>query len=190
MLRLEENFRSTSSVLEVANRLIGINTTRYVPDKNLHTRTKPAGASVELVLCRDAVDEAQAIVDRITALADANADAPRWSDCAVLYRKHRHRDAIVARLREEDIPYTVVGGLALFATPEVRDLEQSLRAIADLHDDPALVRMMTAGPWRLDALEIAHVTRRAAYAHGHVIDAIDRDGSIVISGGGGLRCGS
>ena len=86
----------------------------------------------------------------------------RWTDVAVLYRKHKHRDAIVARLRDEDIPYTVVGGLSLFETPEIRDLEQGLRAIADPHDDAALVRMMTAGPWRLDALEILRVARDAA----------------------------
>jgi DNA helicase-2/ATP-dependent DNA helicase PcrA len=123
-----------------------------------------------------AITEAREVREAREAVEATGAEetpAPRWSDCAVLYRKHKHRDAIVARLREQDIPYTVVGGLALFATPEVRDLEQSLRAIADLHDNPALVRMMTAGPWRLDALEIAHITRRADYAHGHVIDAID-----------------
>ncbi len=63
-----------------------------------------------------------------------------WNDVAILYRKHKHRDAIVARLRDEDIPYTVVGGLSLFEAPEIRDLEQGLRAIADPTDDPALVR--------------------------------------------------
>src|SRR4029450_12779273 len=88
---------------------------------------------------------------------------PRWSDVAVLYRKHKHREAIVARLRDEDIPYTVVGGLSLFATPEIRDLEQGLRAIADPADNVALVRTLTAGPWRLDALEILTVTRHAAF---------------------------
>ncbi len=97
---------------------------------------------------------------------------PRWSDVAILYRKHKHRDAIVARLRDEDIPYTVVGGLSLFETPEIRDLEQCLRAIADASDDVALTRMMTAGPWRLDALEILHVSRMARFDRRHLVDAI------------------
>ncbi len=90
----------------------------------------------------------------------------RYNDVAVLYRKHKHRDAIVARLRDEDIPYTVVGGLSLFEAPEIRDLEQGLRAIADPHDSAALVRMMTAGPWRLDALEILRVTRAHDFDRG------------------------
>jgi hypothetical protein len=97
---------------------------------------------------------------------------PRWSDVAVLYRKHKHREAIVARLREEDIPYTVVGGLSLFGTPEIRDLEQSLRAIADPHNDVALVRMLSAGPWRLDALEILEVSRMARFDRRHLADVI------------------
>ena len=52
----------------------------------------------------------------------------------------------------------MVGGLSLFETPEIRDLEQAMRAVANPQDDVALVRMMTAGPWRLDALEIAAVS--------------------------------
>ena len=98
----------------------------------------------------------------------------RWNDVAVLYRKHKHRDAIVARLRDEDIPYTVVGGLSLFEAPEIRDLEQGLRAIADPHDDAALVRMMTAGPWRLDALEILRVARDARFDRSRLVDAATR----------------
>ncbi len=90
----------------------------------------------------------------------------------MLYRKHKHRDAIVARLRDEDIPYTVVGGLSLFDTPEIRDLEQGLRAITDPHDDVALVRMMTAGPWRLDALEILRVTRMAKFDRSHLLETV------------------
>ena len=100
---------------------------------------------VELVVATDVDDEARQIVDRIKAWTgwDPSAerlDQPPWSEYAVLYRKHRHREAIVARLREEAIPYTVVGGLSLFETPEIRDLEQSLRAIADPLQDVALVQ--------------------------------------------------
>ncbi len=135
-------------------------------------RNARTGEAIELLVCAGPEDEAVAIVDRIKALAGPGgrqgADpraGPRqpWTDVAVLYRKHKHRDAIVARLRAEDIPYTVVGGLSLFEAPEIRDLEQGLRAVANPHDDAALVRMMTAGPWRMDAIEILGVTRARAY---------------------------
>jgi DNA helicase-2/ATP-dependent DNA helicase PcrA len=179
-LRIDQNFRSFGHVLAAANRLIGRNTTRYEPDKRLWT-DKPAGVPVELHVCAGTDDEAVAIVDAIRVLAgpgtgDDPADAgrgstARWNDVAVLYRKHKHRDAIVERLRAEDIPYTVVGGLSLFEAPEIRDLEQGLRAIVDPHDDPALVRMMTAGPWRLDAIEILRVVRAHEFDRGtHILE--------------------
>ncbi len=175
-LRIEQNFRSRRHVIDAANRLIERNSTRFEPDKRLWT-DKDAGVPVELHLCAGTEDEAVAIVDAIRALAGpeaTNGAGRRWTDVAVLYRKHKHRDAIVARLRDEDIPYTVVGGLSLFEAPEIRDLEQGLRAIADPHDDAALVRMMTAGPWRLDALEILRVTRDARFDRSRLVDAATR----------------
>ncbi len=172
-LRLEESFRSVEHVLRGANRLIEHNKTRFEPGKRLVTQ-RPAGDPVRLAVCAGLEDEAVAIVDAIRRLAApvGSTAKPRWSDVAVLYRKHKHRAAIVARLREEDIPYTVVGGLSLFGTPEIRDLEQSLRAIADPHDDVALVRMLSAGPWRLDALEILEVSRMAKFDRRHLVDVI------------------
>ncbi len=166
--RIEENFRSMEHILTAANRLIGRNRMRFEPDKRLRTG-RGTGEPVELVICAGPEDEAVVIVD---AIRERLGEPPTWSDAAVLYRKHKHREAIVARLREEDIPYTVVGGLSLFATPEIRDLEQALRAIADPHDDVALTRMMTAGPWRLDALEILDITRAARFDGRHLVEAI------------------
>ncbi len=163
-LRIDQNFRSVGHVIEAANRLIGRNETRFEPDKRLWT-DKSTGVPVELHRCAGTEDEAVAIVDAIKALA-GEGSGRRYNDVAVLYRKHKHRDAIVARLRDEDIPYTVVGGLSLFEAPEIRDLEQGLRAIADPHDSAALVRMMTAGPWRMDALEILRVTRAHDFDRG------------------------
>ncbi|MEO6060261.1 MAG: ATP-dependent DNA helicase [Candidatus Limnocylindria bacterium] len=165
-LRIEQNFRSVRYVLDAANRLIGRNQTRFEPDKRLRTE-RETGAEVDIVVCAGPEDEAVVIVD---AIRQRLGEHPKWEHAAVLYRKHKHRDAIVERLRDEEIPYTVVGGLSLFATPEIRDLEQSLRAIADLHDDVALTRMMTSGPWRLDALEILRISKVAAFDRRHLID--------------------
>ncbi len=169
-LHIEQNFRSVRFVLDAANRLIGNNETRFAPDKTLRT-DRAAGDPIELLVCGGAEDEAVAIVDAVRAFHDAGR---AWNDVAILYRKHKHRDAIVDRLRAEDIPFTIVGGLSLFETPEIRDLEQALRAIADPENDPALVRMMTAGPWRLDALEILRVSRDARFDRSHLLTAVHR----------------
>ncbi|MBA2557953.1 MAG: UvrD-helicase domain-containing protein, partial [Chloroflexi bacterium] len=142
-LRIEHNFRSVGHVLTAANRLISRNELRFAPDKQLRP-DRDEGDPIEIVVCGGPEDEAVAIVDAIKSMVGTETGR-RWSDFAVLYRKHRHREQIVGRLRDEDIPYTVVGGLSLFDTPEIRDLEQGLRAIANPQDDVALVRTMTAG---------------------------------------------
>jgi DNA helicase-2/ATP-dependent DNA helicase PcrA len=177
-LSIVENFRSRPPILVVANRLISRNELRYMPDKRLAPhRTGDGANAVELLTCAGPDDEAAAIVERIRDLAGwdpATGGQPvvPWSSFAVLYRKHKHRDAIVARLREESIPYTVSGGLSLFATPEIRDLEQALRALADPFADVALARTLTAGPWRLDALELLAITRAASRAKRHLLELI------------------
>ncbi len=177
-LRLEQNFRSVPEILTVANRLIAHNTGRQEPDKRLVT-TRAPGASVDVIECAGPEDEAVAVVDAIRSAAARDDDGPAWSDVAVLYRKHKHRSEIVARLREEGIPYAVVGGVSLFDTPEVRDIEQSLRAIANPHDDVALVRMLSAGPWRLDPLEILSISRMARFDRSHLVETVRQ---IVASG--------
>ncbi|MGC8633595.1 MAG: ATP-dependent helicase [Candidatus Limnocylindrales bacterium] len=177
-LRLEANFRSRPPILVVANRLIAHNALRYASDKRLAPHRAGEGApAVELVACAGPDDEAAAIVARIRALAGwdpatGGEPAVPWGAFAVLYRKHKHRDAILDRLREEGIPATVSGGLSLFAAPEIRDLEQALRAIADPFDDLALARVLTAGPWRLDALELLAITRAAKRAGCHLLELV------------------
>jgi DNA helicase II / ATP-dependent DNA helicase PcrA len=177
-LRIERNFRSRPPVLAVANRLITRNALRYEPDKVLAAaREAGAAPAVDLVTCAGPDDEAAAIVERIRTLAGwdpgrGGQPAEAWGSFAVLYRKHKHREAIIARLREESIPYTVSGGLSLFEVPEIRDLEQALRAIADPLADVALARVLTAGPWRLDALELLVVTRAAKRSGRPVLEVV------------------
>ncbi len=177
-LRIEQNFRSRPPILVVANRLIGRNEMRYQADKQLVAhRDGDGAAAVELLTCAGPDDEAAAIVERIKSLAgrEQGAGAPPavpWGAFAVLYRKHKHRDAIVARLREESIPYTVSGGLSLFAAPEIRDLEQALRTLADPFADVAFGRVLTAGPWRLDALELLAITRAAKRTDRHLLELV------------------
>ena len=168
-LPLLQNRRSTARILSAAGRLIEHNRPRLKAEPLQPVRER--GTPVELVYARDESDEAEAIVARIRALFDALPDrlptpdggerAKRWSDIAVLYRKHRHREQIVERLRRASIPHVVVGGTGLFAIPEVRDVEAALRVAANPDDSVSFVRLLTAGPWRLDGAEILRLTRLA-----------------------------
>ena len=159
---LLENRRSTGHILSAASRLIGHNQKRLkngplAPDQG--RRASRSTSSTPRTSRTRRTSSWRWIKDDVRGAA---VSRERWSDIAVLYRKHRHRDLIVERLRKQDIPYVVVGGTGLFAVPEVRDVEAALRVAANPDDSTAFVRLLSAGPWRLDAAEIlrAHQRRR------------------------------
>ena len=177
---LLENRRSTANILAAAERLIEHNPARLKAGQPLRPIEGP-GPAVEIVYASDEADEADAAVQRIRTAFEAlperlpkpdGGDRPkRWSDVAVLYRRHRHRHAIVERLRAADIPYALVGGAGLFAEPEVRDVEAALRVMADPSDSVSFTRLLTAGPWRFEAAEILRVSRAAAWDGRPMIEA-------------------
>jgi superfamily I DNA/RNA helicase/RecB family exonuclease len=179
---LLENRRSTGNILSAASRLIGHNHKRL--KKGALVPTKGVGAKVDLVYATDEQDEADVVVEWIKRTVEDAPQPKRWSDVAVLYRKHRHRDLIVERLRKQDIPYVVVGGTGLFSVAEVRDVEAALRVAANPEDSGAFVRLLSAGPWRLDAAEILRLTNAAAWDGRPIYNAaldILRDGEISVS---------
>jgi DNA helicase-2/ATP-dependent DNA helicase PcrA len=179
-LPLLENRRSSANILAAANTLIEHNEVRLKAGQPLRP-TKDAGLPVELVYARDEAEEADIAVDRLRSAFEAlparlpnpdGSDRPRrWSDLAVLYRRHRHREAIAERLRRADIPYTVVGGAGLFSLPEIRDLEAALRVCANPNDSVAFTRLLTAGPWRLDATEILRLAGDASWDRRPIFEA-------------------
>lgn len=178
-LPLVDNRRSTAHILSAASRLITRNQRRL---KKIPLRAiKETGLPVRIVHAADEHDEADVIVNWIKEAFEALPHPRRWSDIAVLYRRHRHRELIVERLRKQDIPYVVVGGTGLFDQPDVRDVEAALRVAANPDDSNAFVRLLSAGPWRLDATEILRLTNAAAWdgrpVHQAAADIL-REGSI------------
>lgn len=179
---LVENRRSTGHILSAASRLIAHNHRRL--KKGPLVPVKSDGERVDLVYATDEHDEADVVVEWIKKRFESLPEPRRWSDVAVLYRKHRHRELIVERLRKQDIPYVVAGGTGLFFVPEVRDVEAALRVAANPEHSAAFVRLLSAGPWRLDAAEILRITNAAAWDGRPVYHAaldILREGEISIS---------
>jgi DNA helicase-2/ATP-dependent DNA helicase PcrA len=179
---LLDNRRSTGDILSAASRLIARNQKRLKHDPLRPIKAR--GELVRLVYAADEQDEADVVLEWIRQTFEALPAPRRWSDIAVLYRRHRHRDLIVERLRKQDIPFVVVGGAGLFSVPEVRDVEAALRVAANPDDSSAFVRLLTAGPWRLDAAEILRVTNAAAWDGRPIYQAaldILREGEISVS---------
>jgi DNA helicase-2/ATP-dependent DNA helicase PcrA len=138
MVKLEENYRSTSTILEAANALIARNSERI--DKVLRP-TRGAGELIRLTRCDDEIAEAEAVVQRMREL-QANHPELRFGDMAVLYRTNAQSRAIEEALVRWRVPYTVVGGLRFYDRREIKDVLAYLRLLVNPADSVSLLRVM------------------------------------------------
>jgi DNA helicase II / ATP-dependent DNA helicase PcrA len=138
MVKLEENYRSTATILEAANALIAHNSERI--DKVLRP-TRGEGEPIHLVRCDDEIAEAEAVVHRMRMLDAAHPDL-RWGDMAVLYRTNAQSRALEESLVRWGIPYLVVGGLRFYDRREIKDVLAYLRLLVNPADTVSLLRVL------------------------------------------------
>ncbi len=139
VVRLEQNYRSTQSILAVADALIQCNTQRK--HKALWTENDP-GEPVTVVTCQDESNEAQWIVDWLSKLHN-DQDLP-WGGMAVFYRVNSLSRSIEDALRSNSIPYQVARGTAFYDRKEIKDTVGYLRVIANPADEVSLLRIINA----------------------------------------------
>jgi DNA helicase-2/ATP-dependent DNA helicase PcrA len=137
VIRLGENFRSTTPILASADMLIKKNQRRK--DKPLFT-TKEGGEPVRVVLCRSGEHEASVIADDFSRLHAEEGLA--WKDMAVLYRTNALSRVMEDALRQAQVPYVIARGTAFFEREEVRDALAYLRLVANPADDVSLERVI------------------------------------------------
>jgi len=138
MVKLEENYRSTANILEVANHLIENNTERI--DKVLRA-TRGDGESIVCYCADDETAEAEFVVAQIRNLEFQHPEL-RWSDFAILYRTNAQSRAFEEVLNRYSIPYQVVGGLRFYDRREIKDVLAYLRVIANPADSVSLKRII------------------------------------------------
>jgi DNA helicase-2/ATP-dependent DNA helicase PcrA len=134
-VRLEQNYRSCGNILRAANGVIKNNRKRM--EKSLWTE-RGSGPMVNVLLARDAEDEADWVADRISMLQFEKST--RHEDFAVIYRTNTLSRPFEEALRRKRIPYSVVGGTSYFEYKEVKDLAAYLKIIANPLDDLSLLR--------------------------------------------------
>jgi DNA helicase-2/ATP-dependent DNA helicase PcrA len=139
VVRLEENYRSTPQVLDLANAVISANTGRR--GKTLRA-TLPAGDPVIQVATLDERDEAEFVAEEIMSLS-TGARALAYRDIAVLYRTNSQSRALEESLRKRAIPYRLVGAVRFYDRREIRDLMSYLKLIANPADDEAFLRAIS-----------------------------------------------
>ncbi len=136
-IRLEENYRSTPNVLELANVVIAENTQRL--GKTLRA-TRPAGERVTLVGALDDRDEADFVVEEIGTRRSSEHRVLR--DFAILYRTNAQSRSLEEALRRRAFPYRLVGAVRFYDRREIRDLMAYLKLVANPADSEAFRRVV------------------------------------------------
>lgn len=136
IIRLEQNYRSTHTILEAANALIAQNAGRL--GKNLWTNGAK-GETITLYKGFNEADEAFFIVNRIKEWQQKDCPLKR---IAVLYRSNAQSRIIEEALMQYGIPYRIYGGFRYFDRAEIKDALAYLRLIANPHDDTAFERII------------------------------------------------
>ncbi len=136
-IRLEQNYRSTETILEAANGVISHNTNRK--DKKLWSGNG-GGKPIEVFLPQNEADEADFIAESILGIAAQ--EHRKYDEFGVLMRANTQGRVLEEAFLESNIPYTMSGGTSFFERKEIKDVISYLRVIANHDDDINLLRII------------------------------------------------
>jgi len=138
VIKLEQNYRSTTRILQAANAVIGNNPKLF--EKSLWSEH---GQGEPIKVLGMPNDEMEADQVAMMISSERFQRKNKWSDYAILYRGNHQARVIEQALRKERIPYTISGGQSFFDKAEIKDIISYLRLIANDGDDPAFIRAIT-----------------------------------------------
>jgi len=137
MYRLEQNYRSTDNIVQIANSVIAKNTRQI--KKNVWTQNE-GGEKVELIKAQSDNEEARLIATEI--FEEKHKGVFKNKDFAILYRTNSQSRAIEEALRKSNLPYTIIGGMSFYARKEIKDLVCYLRFVVNTADEEAFKRII------------------------------------------------
>ena len=153
---LENNYRSTAAILEMANRLIAYNTVRH--DKCL-IASRPTGKRPRIEQYKDEITESKSVVAQISQLIDNEHVQPR--DIAILFRTNEQPRLFETELRKAKVPYVMLGSQSFFDRKEIRDLIAYLKWIEQPADEVSLLRVINTPPRGLGSKTVKTLVGRA-----------------------------
>src|SRR5437867_4258031 len=163
IVKLEQNYRSTKTILQAAGEVIQHNPHRH--RKALWT-ANPAGEPIVLYEAFDGHDEARFVVDEIARLRDGL----RYRDFVVLYRTNAQSRLFEEQCLRAGIPYTIVGGVRFYERKEIRDMIAYLRLALVPADDASLTRIINVPRRGIGDVSFG---RLEAYARGHGLSVLE-----------------
>ena len=138
LFKLEQNYRSTRTIVEAANSIIEHNKHRI--KKRVYSENA-RGEKIKLLRAYTEGEEAQMVATGIRT-AHALDGSDDWSNIAILYRTNAQSRALEEALRKRDIPYRIYGGHSFYDRKEVKDLMAYFKTIANPRDDESLLRII------------------------------------------------
>jgi DNA helicase-2/ATP-dependent DNA helicase PcrA len=167
-IKLEQNYRSTSTILEAANGVIRNNSNRK--EKTLWSGNE-GGKPIEIYYPRNESEEADFIASKIkTILIEEKL---KYDDFGVLIRTNSMTRHIEEAFLAENIPYRVSGGTIFFQRKEIKDIISYLRVIANENDDVNLLRIINTPRRGIGKTTISRITELAKEIHASVWDAME-----------------
>jgi ATP-dependent DNA helicase Rep len=171
VIKLEQNYRSSVTILQAANRLIANNPKLH--DKRLWSELG-VGDPIAVVACDSDEQEAESVAMRLQAHKFERRT--RFSDYAILYRGNHQARVFEQVLRKEKIPYVLSGGQSFFDRAEIRDLMAYLRLLANDDDDPAFIRAVTVPKRGVGAATLAALGEYSGRRHVSMFTALFETG--------------
>ena len=165
VIKLEQNYRSTKTILSAANEVIRNNEGRK--DKTLWTENEMGEKMFDT-----AYDEAEGIVSDIMKRGGS------WKDSAVLYRTNAQSRILEEKFVTHNIPYRMVGGVNFYQRKEIKDILAYLKTIANGRDDLAVQRIINVPKRGIGAVSIGKVNMYAAEHGMNFYDALLRIGAV------------
>ncbi len=173
VIRLEANYRSSRSILDVANRLIAFNKVRH---QKVLRADRGAGRPPRVLQFKTEMEEARGICEEIAGILESRTRQP--NEFAILFRTNEQPRVFETELRKAKIPYSLVGSQSFFDRKEVRDLLSYLRVVDNPNDELSLLRIINT-PQRGIGAKSAESLLSAAVSQGKPVWQAMLDSSLV-----------
>ena len=164
---LEQNYRSTSTILDAANQVIKNNKMRK--DKNLWT-ARGVGEKIKYYRAYNEKDEAQYVIRKIKELTNKDVE---YKDIAILYRTNAQSRVLEEEMLKENMPYRVVGSFYFYSRKEIKDLIAYLRLIHNSKDNISLLRVINTPKRGIGLKTIENLQEKADLEGTSIYEAIN-----------------
>ena len=164
---LEQNYRSTSTILDAANQVIKNNSQRK--DKKLWT-DRGTGEKIKYYRAYNERDEAQYVIRKIKELVNKGTE---YKDIAILYRTNAQSRVVEEEMLKENLPYRVIGSFYFYSRKEIKDLIAYLSLIHNSKDNISLLRVINTPKRGIGLKTIENLTSKADEEGISIYDAIN-----------------